>query len=345
LAVAPKGVTLVNQQEAGRRPQALPFTKRKPRVRVTHELGVSSNGVGARKASKYFGMPYKLRLEFPDAIYHVINRGNYRRWLFEDTGAKAAFEACLFSACKRSEWLLHAFVIMSNHFHLALETPRGNLVAGMQWLESTYANRFNRFRNERGHLFQGRYKALLVEPGETLGHVCTYIDLNPVRAGVVSVERLAEHRYSSFWYLRRPRQRPNELDLSGALAAIGGVSDDVAGWNCYQDYLLWQAAEGPTGKTAAYVSLSNGWALGSDGFKQALVLDHKLAAEARAWECSGAAEVREQRWQAALKVALASLPGALRQSRAKSAPWKVAIAAHLPYFPHIRKAISRHRLS
>ncbi len=125
----------------------------------------------------------------------IINRGNYRRWIFEESGAKAAFETCLFEACKRCEWLLHAFVIMGNHFHLALETPRGNLVTGMQWLESTYANRFNRFRDEWGHLFQSRYKALLVEPGDALGQLCSYIDLNPVRAGIVSVERLRDHRY------------------------------------------------------------------------------------------------------------------------------------------------------
>jgi hypothetical protein len=83
---------------------------------------------------------------------------------------------------------------MSDHFHLAMETPRGNLVAGVQWLESTFANRFNRFRDERGHLVQSRYKALLVEPGNTLGQLCTYIDLNLVRAGI---GKEAKHRSTS----------------------------------------------------------------------------------------------------------------------------------------------------
>ena len=106
-------------------------------------------------------MARKLRLEFPGAIYHVINRGNYRRWIFADDKTKHAFERCLFEACARSEWLLHAFTIRSNHFHLALETPAANLVAGMQWLQSTFANRFNRFRAENGHLFQGRDKNLM----------------------------------------------------------------------------------------------------------------------------------------------------------------------------------------
>ena len=93
-------------------------------------------------------MPRKLRLEFPGAIYHVINRGNYRTWILEDAATRSAFESCLFEVCERSQWLLHAFVIMSNHFYLALETPWGNRVAGMQWLESTFANRFNRFLRE-----------------------------------------------------------------------------------------------------------------------------------------------------------------------------------------------------
>ena len=75
-------------------------------------------------------MARKLRLEFPGALYHIINRGNYRRWIFDAASTRTAFEACLFEGCERSGWLLHAFVIMGNHYHLAVETPEGNLVAG-----------------------------------------------------------------------------------------------------------------------------------------------------------------------------------------------------------------------
>jgi putative transposase len=265
-------------------------------------------------------MPYKLRLVFPGAIYQVINRGNYRRWIFAEAGAKAAFELCLFEACQRCEWQLHAFVIMGNHFHLALETPRGNLVAGMQWLESTYANRFNRFRNARGHLFQSRYKALLVEPGEALGQLCVYIDLNPVRAGIVSVESLQDHRYSSYWYLDRPRHRPKEMDFTAAFDAIGALSNTRAGRMSYLDYLRWQATEGPAGKNAAYASLSKGWALGSAEFKAALVRDHALVANARAWEYAGATAMNEQRWRERLQRVFDFLPPQIRQARSKSAP-------------------------
>jgi putative transposase len=104
-------------------------------------------------------MARKLRLEFPGALYHVINRGNYRADVFAAERTKEAFAACVFEACAKADWRLHAYVIMRNHYHLAIETPNGNLVEGMRWLQSTFANRFNRLRREQGHVFQGRYKA------------------------------------------------------------------------------------------------------------------------------------------------------------------------------------------
>lgn len=276
-------------------------------------------------------MARKLRLEFPGAIYHVINRGNYRADIFRTAGARAAFESCLFEACTKSDWVLHAFVVMSNHYHLALETPEGNLVAGMQWLQATFANRFNRMRGERGHLFQGRYKSLLVEEDAALGQVCHYIHLNPVRAGIVSVARLREYRSSSYWYLWQKKARPAFLRVETALLEAGGLRDDRRGWPAYENYLAWQAQEGPAGKSAAYVSLSQGWALGSTGFKAALVKDHALQATSRAWEVSGKDEIRRLQWEETLTSCLRVLGktrAAVVQER-KSAPWKVAVAAFL----------------
>ena len=110
-------------------------------------------------------------------MYHVLNRGNYRSWIFEDEGAKSSFEKCLFEACERSGWILHAYCVMGNHYHLAIETPLGNLSSGMKWLQGVFATRYNRFRKERGHLFQGRYKSILVEGGERLAWLCHYIHL------------------------------------------------------------------------------------------------------------------------------------------------------------------------
>ncbi len=274
-------------------------------------------------------MAFKLRLEFPGATYHTLNRGNYRRWMFADASTKTAFEVCLFETCERCGWLLHSFVVMSNHYHLALETPHGNLITGMQWLQATFANRFNRLRNERGHLFQGRYKALPVERGDALGLVCHYAHLNPVRAGLLPIAELADYRWSSYWYLRRPTRRPHFLRVETALQAAGGLPDSHVGWDSYADFLRWQAAEGPAGKNEAYVQMSRGWAIGSDQFKHGLLQDRVVASTARTWAKGGAAEVRTIRWQMALEAAMAQLSIKGPLTGHKSAPWKVAVAIHL----------------
>ncbi len=274
-------------------------------------------------------MARKLRLQYPGAIYHVINRGNYRTLIFGDEKTKAAFETCLFEACGRCGWLLHGFVIMGNHYHLAVETPQGNLVAGMQWLQSTFANRFNKLRGEHGHLFQGRFKALAVEAGGPLGHVCHYVHLNPVRAGMVAVEALAEYRFSSYWYLLRPKQRPAFMRAEAALNDAGELPDTAAGWRSYADHLAWQATDGPAGKNEAYVSLSRGWVIGGDDFKKELLQDDSVSVDTRAWESQGVREVRASRWAAALAACHACLPAGARTSSLKSAPWKVAVAAFL----------------
>ena len=276
-------------------------------------------------------MPRKHRLEFPGAIYHVISRGNYRQDIFADETTKAAFEKCLFEACTKSGWVLHAYVIMSNHFHLALESPAGNLVVGMRWLLSTFSARFNRYRAEHGHVFQGRYKSLVVEGGTALGQVCHYIHLNPVRAGITSVAGLRNWRYSSYWHLWRPRTRPAFVQLKTCLEQAGLLADTPAGRASYADYLAWQVAEGPAGTSAAYQSMSRGWALGGEGFKRALLRDHRVLAESKAWENAGAKEVRELHWQAALERMLQKLKLDSEQSRdvRKSADWKIAVAARL----------------
>ena len=276
-------------------------------------------------------MARKLRLEYPGACYHVINRGNYRADVFGTEGAAAAFESGLFEACAKSNWVLHAYVVMSNHYHLALETPEGNLVAGMQWLQATFANRFNKLRGERGHLFQGRYKALVVEPGAALGQVCHYIHLNPLRAGIVTADQLRTFRRSSYWHLWQPKTRPVCLNVQTALTEAGQLADTPAGRRRYADYLNWQAADGPAGRNAAYASMSKGWALGTKQFRSALTKDHQLRAESRAWESAGAGEIREQHWQEHLVKCMAKVrktPEDARHDR-KSAPWKVAIAAEL----------------
>jgi len=277
-------------------------------------------------------MPRKLRLEYPGAIYHVINRGNYREDIFSEDRTKMAFEACLFETCEKSAWLLHSFIVMDNHFHFGLETPEANLVAGMHWLEGTFANRFNHFRKEHGHLFQGRYKAILVEDGKPLGEVCDYIHLNPVKAHVVEIDRLLDCRYSSYWYLHHPKERPNFMKPQTALACAGGLPDNPQGWADYADRLALQAEElarmPPAERKCQEQRLTRRWVIGSDLFRAALIKDHNLAASTRAWESSGATDIRFLKWNTTLQRGLQALGRTsedLKTAR-KSAPWKVALA-------------------
>ena len=101
-------------------------------------------------------------MEFEGAVYRVISRGNYRGDVFARDSTKESFLKCLGEATEKSGWNVHAWCVMSNHYHLCFTTPQPNLVEGMRWLQATFSIRFNRLRNERGHVFQGRYKALVV---------------------------------------------------------------------------------------------------------------------------------------------------------------------------------------
>ena len=109
------------------------------------------------------GMARKLRLEYPGAIYHVMNRGDRREPIFQDDRDRTRFLETLGEACAKADWQVHAYCLMTNHFHLVLETPQGNLVAGMKWFLGTYTSRFNRRHKLFGHLFSGRYKSLIVD--------------------------------------------------------------------------------------------------------------------------------------------------------------------------------------
>ncbi|MGH7945837.1 MAG: transposase [Opitutaceae bacterium] len=276
-------------------------------------------------------MARKLRLEYPGAMYHVINRGNYRMDIFATEGAKQAFEACLVEACAKAHWRLHGFVVMRNHYHLALETPEGNLVEGMRWLQSTYANRFNRWRGESGPVFQGRYRALPVEGANGLGAVGHYIHLNPVRAKIVAVAKLSDYRYGSFSYLQQPRKRPVALTFEAVLQTAGGLADTKAGWRSYASYLEWLAANEPAQKGLAFERMCQGWALGSREFKQALLEEHQEKIEGRSLEREAGTEIRKRGWQAALEACLARAGKSTQAARAerKGVAWKIAIAAHL----------------
>jgi len=214
-------------------------------------------------------MPRTARLEYPGACYHVINRGNYRRDIFATDGAREAFERTLFEACERSGWRLHAYVIMRNHYHLALETPEPNLSEGMKWLQATWATRFNRYRKIQGRPFQGRFKSLLIQPGASLSEVCHYIHLNPVRAKVVPVEQASEFRWSSLHHYIH-ETAPSFLDGLASLESIGGGQDAGGSWRKYQDYLAFRMSEDPVARAQKFKRLSRGWSIGDEDFRDEL---------------------------------------------------------------------------
>lgn len=216
-------------------------------------------------------MPRTARLEFSGACYHVINRGNYRRNIFDSDGAREAFERTLFEACDRSGWRLHAYVIMRNHFHLALETPDPNLSEGMKWLQATWVSRFNRFRKIQGRPFQGRFKSLLVQPGTPLSEVCHYIHLNPVRAKVVPVDLVAQFRWSSLHHYVN-QTAPAFMDGLAALESLGSAQSPQSAWGKYQQYLEFRISDDPAARALKFKRLSRGWSIGDEDFRDQMRL-------------------------------------------------------------------------
>ncbi len=131
-------------------------------------------------------MARPLRLEFPGAIYHVTSRGNARLPIFEDDHDRQRFFVILQEVLKRFNWLCHAYCLMENHYHLVVETIDSNLSQGMRHVNGVYTQDFNRRHNRTGHVFQGRYKSIVVDRDNYLLELCRYVVLNPVRAGLVS---------------------------------------------------------------------------------------------------------------------------------------------------------------
>lgn len=286
-------------------------------------------------------MARSLRIEKENGVYHIINRGNYRQDLFINEGAHLAFEKCLFEACEKCEWILEGFCVMTNHFHLVVRTPKGNLIYGMKWLQSTFANRYHKFRKVHGKLFQGRYKSLIVEEGSHLGALLHYVHLNPVRAGMISIDQLEAYRWSSYWYLFNKRARPSFLDCSGALETAGGLADTPKGRRLYLNYLKWLSSDDAAQKEMAFEKMCRGWALGTKDFKKALIEEveaaeenddkTKISAPVPRYDGESLREANELRWEMLLEKGLLALKKDAKSIVAdlKSAEWKVMLATLL----------------
>jgi REP element-mobilizing transposase RayT len=213
-----------------------------------------------------------LRLEYPGAIYHVMNRGDRREPIFKDDEDRAGFIKALGEACAKTDWQVHAFCLMPNHFHLVLETPRANLVAGMKWLLGVYTARFNRRHQLFGHLFSGRYKSLIVDGSGTgyLKTVCDYVHLNPARAGLVRLPDPLKSFVWSSWpmYLQTPSRRPAWLRVDRLLGEYHIPKDSAGGRRSLGETLeSRRSAE----DTKAYQPIRRGWFLGDKALRTELL--------------------------------------------------------------------------
>ncbi|MEO5713040.1 MAG: transposase [Luteolibacter sp.] len=222
-------------------------------------------------------MARPLRYEAAGAVYHVMARGDGGKMVFEDDKDRYGWVDLLEKCCARFGWRVHAWVLMGNHFHLLLETPEPNLVAGMKWMLGVFSQGWNRRRQRKGHVFQGRYKAVVVNGEERDGSyfkiVADYIHLNPVRSGWVGGEtgkRLRSWRWSSLGAYAGNKQ-PEWLE-TGKVQRAFQLSEDNRGGRAYAGYLEARAKDANGAVTdAALKELRRGWYLGEKSFGDRLL--------------------------------------------------------------------------
>lgn len=202
-------------------------------------------------------MARPLRLEFAGALYHVTSRGDRREDIYENNHDRRMFLSVLASVCMTYNWVCHAYCLMSNHYHLLIETPEANLSQGMRQLNGVYTQRFNRAYDRVGHVFQGRYQAILVEKDSYLLALARYIVLNPVRAAMVY--SAADWPWSSYLATAGLVSRPRFLTTDGLLAVFGERKQNAR--QRYKQFI----AEGE-GQPSPWKLLRQQLYLGSDRF-------------------------------------------------------------------------------
>lgn len=276
-------------------------------------------------------MARKLRLQYPGAIYHVMNRGDRREAIFTSDHDRELFLQTVGEACQKTDWQVHAFCLMHNHFHLVLETPRANLVEGMQWLLGVYTNRFNRQQKQFGHLFSGRYKAVIVD-GSGDGYlktVCDYVHLNPARANLLNATQpLEAYTWSSYpFYLREPANRPAWLRVDRVLGEWGIPQDTPAG---RQQLRLRMETRRLCEEHPNSDPYQHGWYIGSEEFRQELLQQISQVAQPghQGPEIQESSTAKAER---ILKEELGNIGWAINHLLAhrKGDPHKVRIAARL----------------
>lgn len=225
-------------------------------------------------------MPRKPRIEYPGACYHVMCRGNRREEIFRDDTDRRLFLHALSQICERTGWIVHSYVLMTNHYHLLIETPEANLSVGMRWFQGTYAQRYCKRHNLVGHVFQGRYKAPLIDPDEPeyFRMASDYIHLNPARAGFLKSERsvLSDYAWSSYpLFLQSRSKRPAWLEFARVASSVGLKGEEASSRRRYRIYLEGWAQEcrekGRGSRSKEWEQVRRGWYLGGDFFRDKLL--------------------------------------------------------------------------
>ncbi len=186
-------------------------------------------------------MARRRRLVSNQGAYHVYNRAELGQPIFETSTAKQVFLETLLRTTHRFGWELPAYAIMTNHFHLVVTTPRGNLSEGMHAAQSAFANKHKVFRGSPGHVFQSRFGSAHCPAGPSAARKIDYVHLNPVRGGIVTLEELRDYPWTSYRLLRRPELR-GLVTIGQALGLMHGLRDDPAGWDAYEERLRFELA-------------------------------------------------------------------------------------------------------
>ncbi|RCX26129.1 transposase [Thioalbus denitrificans] len=202
-------------------------------------------------------MTRPLRIELSGGLYHVTSRGDRREAIYFRDTDRAAWLSVFGAVCRRFNWVCHAWCQMSNHYHVVVETPEANLSGGMRQLNGVYTQYVNRAYRRVGHLFQGRYRAILVEKDAYLLELARYVVLNPVRAGMV--KDAGDWGWSSYRAMLKPGSAPDWLETDWLLGQFGSTrSEAVPG---YVDFVRSGA-----GETSPWEALRGQVFLGGEGF-------------------------------------------------------------------------------
>lgn len=204
-------------------------------------------------------MARPLRVEYPGAFYHVINRGNAGEDIFKSLRDREKFLEYLETATSRFFIRIHTYCLMTNHYHVLVETPEANLSRVMKWINVSYAVYFNTKRKRHGHLFQGRFKSVLVDADEYLKQLSRYIHLNPVRAKMV--ESVSDYQWSSYGFFIGKKKSPKWLETDWLLSQFGrNQKEGKKNYKAFVEKVDIESLEDPSNE------IVGGFILGDEGF-------------------------------------------------------------------------------